>query len=389
MITVLFLLAFINIDKIISLFDKEEVKHVAVIDESGQLYDLFTAQMQLSDEKIKFESFAGNEAEAEGQVTNEEIDGVLILSLSEEKLPTGTLKANTVTEQYWINPLEQALQQVKVMLATEQLALTPEQVASVYEPVQLERVPLAENAKTEVEVIQAQVIVNIITIVIYMAVLIYGMMIATEVATEKSSRVMEILISSVSPITQMFGKIIGIALLAITQLIILLSVGFASILSASSSTEGNLVNALELTQIPIGTIVYAFIFFVLGFLLYATMLAMLGSLVSRVEEVNQVVTPVTLLIVAAFMIAMFGMNAPDSTFITVMSFVPFFTPMLMLLRVGMLNIPFWETLVSIGILAGTVGLFAIIGARIYKGGVLMYGKSSLKDIKRALTLTKK
>jgi ABC-2 type transport system permease protein len=98
----------------------------------------------------------------------------------------------------------------------------------------------------------------------------------------------------------------------------------------------------------------------------------------------------TLLVVAGFMIAMFGLNQPEAPFVTVTSFIPFFTPMLMFLRVGMLNIPVWETSLSIAILIGTIVFLAIFGARVYKGGVLMYGKSnSFKDIKRALQLTKK
>jgi ABC-2 type transport system permease protein len=123
--------------------------------------------------------------------------------------------------------------------------------------------------------------------------------------------------------------------------------------------------------------------------LFATFAAFLGSLVSRIEEIQQMIMPMTLLIVAGFMIAMFGINNPDNTFIQVTSFIPFFAPMIMFLRVGMLNVPFWEIGLSIGLLVATIVLLAIFGARVYRGGVLMYGKtSSLKDIKKALQLTK-
>ena len=96
------------------------------------------------------------------------------------------------------------------------------------------------------------------------------------------------------------------------------------------------------------------------------------------------------LIVAAFMLAMFGLGDPSATYITVTSFFPFFTPMLMFLRVGMLDIPFWEVSLSIIILVASIVVLAVFGARVYKGGVLMYGSSkSLKNIKRALQLTRK
>ncbi len=117
---------------------------------------------------------------------------------------------------------------------------------------------------------------------------------------------------------------------------------------------------------------------------------MLGSLVSRTEDVQQLMMPVTLLIVAAFMITMFGLNMPESTMIVVSSYIPFFSPLAMFLRVGLLDIPLWEIGLSILILVVTIALLAWIGARVYRGGVLMYGTStSLKDFKKALQLSKK
>src|SRR5699024_8534081 len=136
--------------------------------------------------------------------------------------------------------------------------------------------------------------------------------------------------------------------------------------------------------------VYAVIFFVLGYLLYATLAAMLGSLVSRIEDVQQLMTPMIFLIMIAFFMAMFGLSAPQSTFVTVSSYIPFFTPMLMFLRVGMLDISIWEVFLAIAILIGTIILLSLLGARVYKGGVLMYGKSnSFKDFKKAIALSKK
>jgi ABC-2 type transport system permease protein len=201
---------------------------------------------------------------------------------------------------------------------------------------------------------------------------------------------MEILISSVSPIKQMFAKILGIGLLSLTQLAVFLLAGYFSIKQNLESMEGGFFEFFGFGEIPVGTIIYSVVFFILGYFLYATLAAFLGSLVSRIEDIQQMITPMTLLVVAGFMIAMFGLNQPEAPFVTVTSFIPFFTPMLMFLRVGMLNIPVWETSLSIAILIGTIVFLAIFGARVYKGGVLMYGKSnSFKDIKRALQLTKK
>lgn len=293
-----------------------------------------------------------------------------------------------ITDSSTATGIETAVQAVKGQLAAAQLNLSGEQLEKLNEPVEFEHIALEQNAKTEEELNQARGLVYVLLFLIYFAVILYANMIAMEVATEKSSRVMEILISSVSPIKHMFAKILGIGLLSITQLVVLLGVGYISV----TNTEGlsSLDGFLGFSGIPAATIVYAILFFVLGYFLYATLAAFLGSLVSRIEDVQQMITPMTLVVVAGFMIAMFGLGNPDTTFITITSYIPFFTPMLMFMRAGMLSLPVWEPVLGMVILAVSIILLAVFGGRVYKGGVLMYGKSnSFKDIKKALQLTKK
>jgi len=201
---------------------------------------------------------------------------------------------------------------------------------------------------------------------------------------------MEILISSAHPVVHMFAKIIGIGLLGLTQLLIFLTASYVFILSKQDIVSDIASEVFGFDSFSISIYLYAIVFFILGYFLYATIAAMLGSLVSRVEDVQNLIMPMVILIMIAFFIAIFGLAAPDATFITITSFIPFFTPMIMFLRVGMLDVPMWEIVLSISILVATIMFFAVLGARIYRGGVLMYGPSrSLKDIKRALQLTKK
>jgi ABC-2 type transport system permease protein len=386
LITVLLVFGVTNLNHIIELFSDDETKTVAVIDKTGELYEPLKAQLKTSGEKdIDLQMFKGTEDKAKEKVQNGEWQAYVVLSYDEQQLPKAAYYAMTVADSDTPLQLEQALQQLKTTLATMKIDLTPEQVKELYEPVVFDKVALEKNAKTEEELNQARSLVYILLFAIYIFVLMYGNMITMEVATEKSSRVMEILISSASPVQQMFGKIFGVALLSLTQFIILFTVGYTSI---KENDELNAILGFE--EVPAATLVYAIVFFLLGYFLYATLFALLGSLVSRIEEVQQIITPVTLLVVAAFFIAMFGLNNPEAPFITVTSFIPFFAPMIMFLRVGMLNVPMWEVALSIGLLVATIGFFAYFGAKVYRGGVLMYGKStSFKDIKKALQLTKK
>ncbi|MGG3853489.1 ABC transporter permease [Caldifermentibacillus hisashii] len=389
-ITLLIIVLLANITNIIDFFNKgEEGEKIAVIDETGVLFDPFQNQLKAIDKDIQLKKFTGDKTKADKQVQNGDFDGVLVLSNNQENLPAAFYRSLTISNTSLLSSLENGLQQMKTQMAATQMNLSQEQLTKLYEPVSLKKVALEKDAKTEEELSQARGLVYVLLFVIYFAVIMYANMIAMEVATEKSSRVMEILISSVPPIKQMFAKILGVGLLGLLQLALMLGVAYFSLKQNMDSMEGGFFDVYGFGDVPVATLVYAFVFFLLGYFLYATLAAFLGSLVSRIEEVNQLITPMTYLLIIGFMIAMFGLVKPDATFITVTSYIPFFTPMLMFMRVGMLNLPIWEPILGIVILLVTIILFAIFGAKVYKGGVLLYGKSSsFKDIKKAMQLTK-
>lgn len=388
-ITVLIVVGLANLSGIIDFFNKDSQEKIAVIDETGMLYTSLDDQMKAINNDISLEAFKGTEEDGEKAVKDGEYKGLLLLSLDQEELPEATYKSRSIADSAIPSELQNGLQQIKTQIAASQINLSPEELGKLYEPVPFEQIALEENAKTEEELNQARGLVYVLLFVIYFAVILYANMIAMEVATEKSSRVMEILISSVSPIKQMFAKILGIGLLSLTQMAFLLLVGYYSIKQNLNSMEGGFFEFFGFGNIPVSTIAYALIFFILGYFLYATLAAFLGSLVSRIEDIQQMITPMTMMVVAGFMIAMFGLSQPEASFVTITSYIPFFTPMLMFMRVGMLTLPVWEPILGIVILLATIAVLAVFGARVYRGGVLMYGKSnSFKDIKKALQLTK-
>lgn len=390
LITIALLFVVTNMNEITKMFGEEEAAKVGVIDKTGNTLPALQAQLEQAGDDLKAEAYTKSESDAEKAVTEGKLDGLLILDKDASGIVIGIYKAEDVTQQSLITDIEMALQQIKNKSAAEAIGLNQEQLAAIYLPVSFEKESLSTTAKSEEEAAQVYILVYVVLFFMYMSVMMYGSMIAVEVATEKSSRVMEILISSVSPVTQMFGKIFGIVLIALTQLALFVAGGFAAVkLNENISGSESIIQELKLNEIPISLMVYALVFFILGFFLYATLFAMMGSLISRVEEVNNLMTPVVIVIVAAFMIAMYGRENPESGFVAAASYFPLFTPMLMLLRVGMLSLPVWETALGIGVLIGAIALFAVIGARVYRGGVLMYGNApSLKLFKQALLLSK-
>lgn len=382
-----FLLA--NLPTIIETFtgdDEGRVLHV--VDRSGDLVPQLQEQLEQADSEIQAMPTELSETQLQEGITEGTIDAYLVIEGGD------TLSARYVSES--ANKIgagrevENAVQGIQTAMTAERIGLSGAEVGELFLPVNFEREAVSDSAKTEEEMSQARGLVYVLILLIYVAVIYYPNMIAMEVANEKSSRVMEILISSVSPVKHMFAKILGIGTLGIVQMMIFGIAGyFAFQTSASDMTEG-FFSVMGFSDIKVGTFLFAILFFLLGYFLYAVLAALLGSLVSRTEDVQQLMLPMMFLIIIASIIAFSGIGMPDASYVTITSFIPFFAPLVMFLRVGMLDIPLWEPLLSIAIMLVTIGILGWFGARVYRGGVLMYGSSqSLKDIGKAITLGNK
>ena len=209
---------------------------------------------------------------------------------------------------------------------------------------------------------------------LYMVILLYGQMVATNVATEKSSRAMEVLITSAKPTSMMFGKVLASCLAGLIQLIAV----FGSALvfyNMNESYWGENAIVDSIFNIPTELFVYMIVFFILGFLIYAFMYGAVGSTASKLEDINTSVMPITLLFVIAFLVVMMSMTSGDvdTTLMTVCSYIPFTSPMAMFTRICMSIVPLYEIMISIAILVGSTVGVGFIAAKIYRVGVLLYG----------------
>lgn len=224
---------------------------------------------------------------------------------------------------------------------------------------------------------------------LYMVILLYGQMIATNVATEKSSRAMELLITSANPVSMMFGKVMASCIAGASQILVV----FGSALLFYSLSRGQWGDNPVIASIfgmPGDLLVYMLVFFVLGFLIYAFLFGAIGSTASKLEDINTSSMPVTLVFVFAFLVVMFSMGSGnvDSMLMKVCSFIPFTSPMAMFTRLAMSTVPWYEVAVSISILAVSVCAVGVLAAKIYRVGVLMYGtppklSAIIKALKRA------
>jgi ABC-2 type transport system permease protein len=214
----------------------------------------------------------------------------------------------------------------------------------------------------------------ILIFLLYFAIIVYGQLVASSVATEKSSRAMELLITSANPKSLMFGKVLGASLAGLMQLVLVLGTAYLFYnLNASYYVNSAIVRSIF--AMPISMLLYTLLFFILGFLLYAFLYASLASFVSRMEELSTVIMPVTFLFVIAFMVVMFSMSGGkvDSPLMVLCSFIPFTSPMAMFTRIAMGEVAAWQVTASIAILiVSTIGI-GVLAARIYRLGVLLYG----------------
>ncbi len=209
---------------------------------------------------------------------------------------------------------------------------------------------------------------------LYIVILLYGQMVTTNVATEKSSRAMELLITSAKPQSMMFGKVFASCIAGFTQLVTIF--GSALVFYRINREYWADLEIMDMFfDIPPVLLVYMLVFFVLGFLIYAFMFGALGSTVSKLEEVNTVVTPLMLVFIFMFMVVMFSMGSGnvDSTLMKVCSFIPFTSPMAMFTRIALSDVAVYEIVISISILFASVFGIGYIAAKMYRVGVLLYG----------------
>src|SRR5215216_799298 len=212
-----------------------------------------------------------------------------------------------------------------------------------------------------------------IALVMYLAILMYGQVVLGAIIEEKETRIAEVLFSSVKPFALMMGKLVGVSLVALTQLAIwgLAFSAFALYgagLLASSGIRGSI------PTVPLSHYIYFALFFLLGYFIYATIYALVGSMVTTAQEGGQLAMPIIAMLVVSFYLFFPVSRSPDSTFSFWVSMIPFTAPVAMLVRIVTQPPPFWQIALSLLIGFSSVLVIMWVASRIYRVGMLMYGK---------------
>jgi ABC-2 type transport system permease protein len=202
------------------------------------------------------------------------------------------------------------------------------------------------------------------TAVLYSLLILFGQFVAQGVVEEKASRVVELLLATMKPWQLLAGKILGLGLLGLAQIVVIAAVGVGGAI------------AFDIVDIPgdlIGTAVSVVLWFVLGYGLYAAIFAVAASLVSRQEDLGTVIMPTTLVLVAAFVVGIQASAAPDGTLATVTSFTPGLSPLVMPVRQAAGNVALWEIALAVVLMLAAIALVVRLGGRVYAGALLRTG----------------
>ena len=317
----------------------------------------------------------------QNQVKNGSLNILLVLDRDANSGLRFTYYTNTTaTNDSNLSQIQGVAQQLNFLDMAHRLGLTQAQTSSLFAQPNFAVVNTGQSQSRPVsEIVTGYILAYAGNILIYMAVMLYGMSVATGVAEEKGSRIMEILVNAATPFQLMVGKIVGIGAAGLSQMACVVAVGIGALLlqnplqTALFGADGGLLN-LNITSVSISFLLLLLLYFLLGFLLYATLFAALGALVKRQDEVQNAVAPLTFLLVFGYIVSFFGVYTPDATWMKVVSYIPFWTPTTMLVRIGVSQVAWWEIAMTIGLMAVAIAVCAWISARIYRFGILMYGQ---------------
>ena len=389
----------------LALNSSNENMRIAVVDESHWFEDRFTGTKEHT-----FVNMPNQPIDSVKElVKNGIFDMAVYVPPTQLNIPSNAVvysirQVPMEVENYISNVMKKEIEDQKLMAK----GVDPEIVSAVKTDVNLQIMRMDDKGNEKETFTKVQFALGIgLSMLVYMFIIFFGGQVMQGVSEEKTNRIIEVIISSVKPFQLMMGKIIGVSLVALTQFVLwilltgALYLGFSAFMGLSSPeilSSGTVMsqqinsndimnneavqNIIQIAHsIDFGTIIGCFlIFFILGYLLYATLYAAIGSLVDNNTDSQQFTLPVTVPLIVAIISSFYIVNNPDSSLSVWLSMIPFTSPISMMVRIPF-GVPIWQIVLSVVILAGNFVAMTWFAAKIYRTGILMYGKKlSYKEI---------
>lgn len=324
-------------------------------------------------------------AELNRRIVNKSLFGFLWIGPDLEAKDNFRFLTRNVGSALTIDKIDEALDRAMVgsRLESRQLNLTREELAQITKGVRLSTLKIDEKGQTSKRDFRMLWLVSFVYLLMFFVPIIgYGMTALRGILEEKSTRVIEVLLSSVTPFDLFMGKVVGLALVGLTQVGAYALTGMAMSTYGAMAAPAGIVKDLGSYFSP-GMMGLFLVYFLLGFFLFLSMFAAIGSMVNSEQEAQSMQQPVMWMLIIPMYSTFFFINNPDSVLARVVSMIPFFTPMVMIMRISIMTPPWWEIALSIVLMLLAILLVIRVGSRIFRVGVLMYGKKpSLPEIVR-------
>lgn len=367
-ITLIVMLGFFNMDKIVGLFNGEGSKDLIMIstEENNKFFDSNTLESLNDDDfKVVLSKDSEETNKVKKEIENGKSDYKALLEVSTGKDVSGKLYVNELPGDSLMKKINAILNDTKFAFSMEKFNITPEEYANIMTPANLDVVQTG-NASHE-----RMILVYALVFGIYMITLTFGAMVANSVIEEKSNRIMETLITMAKPMELFFGKVLGVCAVGLTQIGVILGAGLIMLKTSGTSLE--VLSSLNLNA----SIIFAFIaYFLLGYLTFSMLYAAVASLATSPQDVNSSMGAITLIFVGVFLLAMNCMFNIESTLAKVFSYVPFASPLIMFERIVLSKVTFFEILITTLINLGFIILVGFFSSKLYKKGTLHYGKKA-------------
>lgn len=351
--------------------------------------EVFAADGQV--EKMRDQLIAKVDANTDAQGSGSESwDGVLVIDSNTLASGEAEYYGDNVGSMTAMRSLESTLSQVLTTVRLAESGIDPAVVKKAMHPTDLDAVKVSGGEITGQSGAESFILAYVMAFILYIAVLLYGQQTMTSVIEEKTSRIMEVLASSLTPFQMLLGKVLGVGAAGLAQMAIwggsiFILTTQSGHLAALAGVSPDAVASLPIPTMPLGLLIVFLVYFALGFLLYGALFAAIGSMCNTVQETQQYSTAVTMIIVVGFLAAFSMINNPTGALAMVLSFVPFFSPFTMPVRWSLTSVPWPQLVLSLALTVAALLACVWLAARIYRTGILMYGKKpSVKELWRWL-----
>jgi len=348
--------------------------------------------LEESDGNLTVKQEITTEEEAQAALEQDQISGYLMVDVDGDQLK-GSLVHEDLNNHIPI--IEQVLTNAQILLRANELNLTPEQLGSLNEPAVLDTqvVSIDDGEIVEEDDLEQGIQIGsayVINIVILMFIMFYASTVIEEVAGEKGTRMMEVILSSTTATTHFFGKLIGVFLVMLVHILFYIIVGTAAFMYfRNHELVVSLIGDLDIGAILVQFLEFSSIFLIIGVIMFMFIAAFLGSLITKTEDINKAATPLSLIVVLGFYIGLFAMAQPENIVVVISSFVPLMTPFVMPFRIATDTVSSLHVWLSLGGAALFTGLLAYISLIFYRANVLIYSDTNfINTLKQSWALVR-